>query len=212
MNFIDEKIEQYALEHSSAEPEILQKITRDTHLRTWMPRMLSGHLQGRLLAMLSKMMNPSFILEVGTFTGYSMFCFLEGLKPDGKLISIEVNDELIPYVQTKLNEAGEQRAHIIHGSALEIIPTIEDAPDLVFIDADKKNYPAYWKMIFPKMKSGGIIIADNVLWSGKILDPEKNKDADTQGLMEFTRMALSEPNAEQVLLPVRDGLLIIRKK
>ncbi|MBI3509205.1 MAG: O-methyltransferase [Bacteroidetes bacterium] len=212
MNFIDPKIEEYSIEKTTAESELLRRLSRETHLKTYMPRMLSGHLQGRLLSMISKMCNPSLIVEVGTFTGYSALCLAEGLPAEGKLITIDINEELKPLVQPFFEGSIHgKKIEMRYGNALTILKEIKDPIDLAFIDADKENYPAYWEIIFPKMKSGGIIIADNMLWSGKVID-ENEKDIETEGVRKFAAIALNEKKAEQVLLPVRDGLLIIRKK
>lgn len=213
MNFIDPKIEAYALAATTPESAVLQELTRETHLKTYMPRMLSGHLQGRILSLLGKLIRPKLIVEVGTFTGYSAICLAEGLAPGGKLITFEVNDEMVPIAQKHFAAAGlNDRIEVRTGDAATLLPAISETIDLVFIDADKENYTAYWKILFPKLRPGGIIIADNVLWSGKVLDPEEKQDEETRGLVKFTKTALAEPGAEQILLPVRDGLLVIRKK
>ena len=213
MDFIDPQIEAYATAHSSPENELLRELQRETHLKTYMPRMLSGHLQGRILSMLSKLVQPRLIVEVGTFTGYSAICLAEGLAPGGKLVTFDVNDELRALAEKYINASGNKdRIDLRTGDATQLLGTIAAPVDLVFIDADKENYPLYFDLLFPKMRSGALLIADNVLWSGKVLDPEKNKDRDTAGLIAFTKKALGEKEAEQVLLPVRDGLLVIRKK
>ena len=213
MNFIDQKIEDYALAYSSEEPESLQKLTRDTNLKTYMPRMLSGHLQGRILSMLSKIIQPKLIVELGTFTGYSATCLVEGLVQNGKLITYEINDEVALLAKKHFESAGiGEKIEIRIGNAKELLKNSEEEIDLIFMDADKENYSAYWELLFPKLRSGGILIADNVLWSGKVLDPENQQDEETQGIIAFTKKALDEKNSEQVLIPVRDGLLVIRKK
>jgi caffeoyl-CoA O-methyltransferase len=213
MDFLDPKADAYATRSTTPESEILQRLHRETHLRTHMPRMLSGHLQGRILSLFSKLVQPKLIVEIGTFTGYSALCLSEGLAPGGRLITLEINDEVLPIAEKYFREAGVYESIEMRvGNAAELIQTIEGPIDLAFIDADKVNYPAYWKLIFPKLRSGGIIIADNVLWSGKVFEPSQHNDPDTTGLLEFTEMALQEKDAEQVLLPVRDGLLVIRKK
>lgn len=213
MDFLDPKIEAYAAAHSSPESSVLYELGRETHLKTHMPRMLSGHLQGRILSLFSKLVQPKLIVEVGTFTGYSAICLAEGLVPGGKLITFEVNDELKSMAERQFAAAGiSQQVEMRIGEAAHLLAQVEGPVDLVFIDADKENYPVYWDLLFPKLRSGGLIIADNVLWSGKVLEPEANRDADTTGLIEFTRKTLAEKNAEQVLMPVRDGLLVIRKK
>lgn len=213
MNFIDPKVEAYATSASTPEPVALQQLTRETNLKTYMPRMLSGHLQGRILSMLSKLVQPKLIVEVGTFTGYSATCLAEGLAADGKLITFEISDEVAVLAQKHFEAAGiSDKIETRVGNAVELLKTISEPVDLVFIDADKENYAVYWDILFPKLRSGGIIIADNVLWSGKVLEPENQHDEETRGLIELTKKALAEKNAEQVLLPVRDGLLVIRKK
>jgi caffeoyl-CoA O-methyltransferase len=213
MEFIDEKIEQYALAHSEEESDILKKINRETHLKVLSPRMLSGHMQGNLLSMLSKMIQPEKILEIGTYTGYSAVCLAQGLKPGGKLITIDVNEELEQTVRNYFQEAGlKDSIDFYVGDALKIIPALKDTLDIVFIDADKRNYAAYYDLVFNQVRSGGYIIADNVLWSGKVLDLEKNKDADTIMIHAFNEKVHADKRVEHMLLPVRDGLMIVRKK
>lgn len=213
MQFIAPEIEQYATAASSPERPELVSLGRETNLRTYMPRMLSGHLQGRILSLLSHLVKPKLIVEIGTFTGYSASCLVEGLAPGGKLLTIELNDEVIPIAKKHFENAGIADKIIQQtGDAAELIQQITEPIDLAFIDADKENYERYWDLLFPKMRSGGIIIADNVLWSGKVLDPAEKQDIETRGLISFTQKALANPDSEQVLLPVRDGLLIIRKK
>ena len=212
MNFIDQKVEEYAVLNSSPEPEALKQLTRETNLKTYMPRMLSGHLQGRILSLLSKLVQPKLIVEVGTFTGYSATCLAEGLAPGGTLITVEISDEMAVLAARHFENAGiREKIDLRIGNALEVLKDLNEKPDLIFIDADKENYSAYWDLLFPKLRPGGIIIADNVLWSGKVLDAENLRDEETRGLVEFTKKALAEKNSEQVLIPVRDGLLVIRK-
>lgn len=213
MEFIDEKIEGYALAHSQPESAILKKINRDTHANVLMPRMLSGHMQGNLLHMLSHMIKPRQILEIGTYTGYSAVCLAQGLQENGKLHTIDINEELEDKVRSFFEEAGLNNSiNYYIGNALEIIPTLEETFDLVFIDADKKNYAAYYDLIFDKVRGGGYIIADNVLWSGKILDPAEKMDSDTKLIDAFNKKVHSDTRVEHLLLPVRDGLMIARKK
>ncbi len=213
MNFIDIKIEDYAEKASSEEPEELKNLTRETNLKTYMPRMLSGHLQGRLLSLFSKLIQPNLIVEVGTFTGYSATCLAEGLTKNGKLITFELSDEVAVIAQKHFEKAGIQnKIEIRTGNAIQMLPQIIQEIDLIFIDADKENYETYWDILFPKLRSGGLMIADNVLWSGKVIESENLHDEETKGLIAFTKKAYAEPNAEQVLIPVRDGLLVIRKK
>ena len=213
MNFIDEKIEKYAEEFSSAEPAHLQHLARETNLKTYMPRMLSGHLQGRILSMLSKMIQPELIVEVGTFTGYSASCLAEGLAENGKLVTFELSDEMASIAKKHFENSGlSEKIELRIGNAKNLLGEIKEEIDFVFIDADKENYCAYWDILFPKLRKGGILVADNVLWSGKVLDEEKKQDEETRGLVAFAKKTIAEKNAEQVLLPVRDGLLVIRKK
>lgn len=214
MEFLPPEIEQYALHHTTQEPEYLYELNRQTHLRLLQPRMLSGHMQGRILSMLSHMVRPRRILEVGTYSGYSALCMAEGLAPDGELHTIDINEELAPIVNEYIAKAGmQEKIHPHFGDALQIIPTLEGLFDLVFIDADKTNYSAYYDLVIDRMSAGGFIIADNVLWSGKVLDPnEAAKDPDTAALVAFNQKVSADPRIEHVLMPVRDGLMIIRKK
>ncbi|MFL5762511.1 MAG: O-methyltransferase [Bacteroidia bacterium] len=213
MEFIDEKIENYALAMSRPESEVLKKLNRETHARVMMPRMLSGHMQGNLLSMLSHMIRPKQILEIGTYTGYSGICLAEGLAEGGKLHTIDINEELEGMVRNFIAEAKmEKKISYYIGNALEVIPTLDEAFDLVFIDADKKNYAAYYDLVFDKVRSGGYIIADNVLWSGKVLDEQTKMDADTKAIHAFNLKVHTDDRVEQMLLPVRDGLMIARKK
>lgn len=211
MDFLPKEIEAYASQFSEQENTLLNELSRETHLRTTMPRMLSGHLQGRLLSLLCKIQQPQFILEIGTFTGYSALCMAEGLPASGKLITIDTNDETM-VIAKKYFAMSPHAAQIeaITGDAKEIIPKLDQTPDLVFIDADKGNYLTYFNLIISKMKSGGLIIADNVLWSGKVAAPVKENDHETKALMNFTAEASSHPRVTPLLLPVRDGLLILR--
>jgi caffeoyl-CoA O-methyltransferase len=214
MDFLDPKISEYAEDHTNAENEVLQALNRETYANVLMPRMLSGHIQGRMLAMMSKMLNPRRILEIGTYTGYSALCFAEGLTEDGILHTIDINEELETMVRGYIAKAGMENKVKFHiGNALEIIPTLDETFDLVFIDADKENYSHYYDMVIGKLRKGGIIIADNVLWSGKVLDEkELAKDIETRALNEFNKKVLADSRVENVLMPVRDGLNVIRKK
>jgi predicted O-methyltransferase YrrM len=213
MDFLDEKIEKYSLEHSQEESLILKKINRETHAKVLQPRMLSGHMQGNFLMMISKMIRPLQILEIGTYTGYSAVCLAQGLQPEGKLHTIDVNEELEKRVRGYFGEAGfTEKINFYTGDALKIIPQIKAEFDLVFIDADKKNYSNYYDLVFNSVKSGGFIIADNVLWSGKVLDLHKNNDTDTVCINEFNKKVHADPRVEHMLLPLRDGLMIVRKK
>lgn len=213
MEFIDEKIEAYALAHSQAESEVLKKLNRETHANIMMPRMLSGHMQGNLLSMMSKMIQPKQILEVGTYTGYSGICLAQGLQLEGKLHTIDINEELEQMVRSFFNEAGlTDKINYYIGNALTIIPAIKENFDLVFIDADKKNYSAYYDLVFENVNSGGYIIADNVLWSGKVLDAAEKMDSDTKAIDAFNKKVHNDNRVEHMLLPIRDGLMIVRKK
>lgn len=213
MEFLDEKIERYTLEHTAPEPDVLQKLNRETHAKILMPRMLSGHLQGRVLSMLSKMIQPEKILEIGTYTGYSAICLAEGLQDGGKLITMDVNPELEAMTRRYFKEAGvEGKIDFRVGDAIKLIPRLNETFHLVFIDADKENYPNYYDLVFDKVKKGGFIIADNVLWSGKILEDASKMDAGTKALHDYSEKVNSDPRVENVLLPVRDGLMIARKK
>lgn len=212
MEFIDDNIEAYSLAHSQPESEILKKLNRDTHAHVLMPRMLSGHMQGNLLRMLSNMIQPKQILEIGTYTGYSGICLAQGLQEGGTLHTIDINEELEKMVRSFFDQAGlSNKINYYIGNALEIIPTIKEKFDLVFIDADKKNYAAYYDMIFDNVNVGGYIIADNVLWSGKVLDAPAKMDADTKAIDAFNKKIHNDPRVEHMLLPVRDGLMIVRK-
>jgi predicted O-methyltransferase YrrM len=214
MEFLPPEIEQYAEAHTFDESPLLKKLSRDTHAKVLMPRMLSGKLQGRVLAAISHMIKPQRILEIGTFTGYSALCMAEGLAENGKLITLDINEELESMVRQYIREAGmESSIDYRIGNAMEMLPGIEETFDLVFIDADKINYLNYYNLIFEKVRKGGFIIADNVLWSGKILLKEgKKADKDTQALLDFNAFVHQDERVENVLLPVRDGLMILRKK
>jgi len=213
MEFIDEKIENYALRHSRPETDVLKKLNRETHAKIMMPRMLSGHMQGNVLSLFSKMIRPQQILEIGTYTGYSAICLAEGLQQNGKLHTIDINEELEQMVRSYFQEAGlTNKINYYLGNALTIIPAIKETFDIVFIDADKKNYSAYYDLVFDKVKSGGYIIADNVLWSGKVLDDPSKMDTDTKAMDVYNKKIHSDERVEQMLLPIRDGLMIARKK
>jgi predicted O-methyltransferase YrrM len=211
MHFISEELEYYTAQHSENEPELLALLNRETHRKILQPRMLSGHLQGRVLSMLSKLINPEHILEIGTYTGYATLCLAEGLKPDGTLDTIDNNEELYDFQRKyfdKSDWAAKIKQHL--GNALDIIPTLNKKFDLVFIDADKENYINYYEMIVPLMKRGGVIISDNVLWSGKVLEELKPNDKSTKILLEYNRLLKEDPRVETVLLPIRDGLTVSR--
>ena len=213
MEFIDPQLNDYAEQHTSPESELLQRINRETNLEVLMPRMLSGHLQGRILAMISKMVSPAYIVEIGTYTGYSALCMAEGLRKSGKLITIEYNEELQKRILGYFNES--EFASLIDlriGDAMQILPTLAKGIDLVFIDADKTNYLNYYNIIIDKLNPGGYILADNVLWSGKVIEDVNLDDADTIALKKFNTFVHEDERAENILMPVRDGLMLIRKK
>ena len=213
MEFLPENIDNYSAAHTQEESELLAKINRETFAQVMKPRMLSGHMQGRILSMFSHMIQPTNILEIGTYTGYSALCLAEGLQTDGKLITIDINEELHDMVARYVG-ASDYRDQIqtLTGDAIKLIPEIDLTFDLVFIDADKENYANYYRLIFDKVRQGGIIIADNVLWSGNILKPVHEMDIETRALHDFNEMINRDERVENVLFPVRDGLMIIRKK
>lgn len=211
MHFISEELEGYAENHSENEPELLAALNRETHQKILQPRMLSGHFQGRVLSMISKLVNPKHILEIGTYTGYATLCLAEGLAEGGTLDTLDNNEELYDF-QRKYFDKSEWKDSIRQhlGNALEIIPGLNTKFDLVFIDADKENYINYFEMIVPMMNRGGIILSDNVLWSGKILEPVKPNDKSTKILLEYNKLLKDDPRVETVLLPIRDGLTVSR--
>jgi predicted O-methyltransferase YrrM len=213
MEFIEKNLADYCENHTSPESELLSNLNRDTHLKVVSPRMLSGHLQGRFLSFISKLQKPQLIIEIGTYTGYSALCLAEGLAESGKLISIDVNEETSSYAQSFIDKSAyKHQIELVVADAKVIIPTISKPIDLVFIDADKKNYLAYYQLIIEKLNTGGIIIADNVLWSGKITMPESEMDRETLALHEFNKAIQNDVRVENMLLPIRDGLMVIRKK
>ena len=213
MDFTDKNIVNYSLEHSDEEDEVLSELQRETHLTFLSPRMLSGHLQGKLLTMLSASIQAKSILEIGTYTGYSAICLAKGLSEDGKLITIDINEETETIAKKYFLKSGlNNKIEIKIGNALNLLPDLKMQFDLVFIDADKKNYLNYYHLIFDKVRQGGLIIADNVLWSGKVLDETIHKDADTKSIIEFNAFIKKDERIEKLLLPVRDGLFIMRKK
>ena len=213
MNFIAEEIERYAEAHSQAEPELLKELSKETWQKMVMPRMLSGHLQGRLLSLISHLVHPKRILEIGTYTGYSALCLAEGLAPDGELITLDINDELeLIHKKYFPKSALGERIKPRYGNALEIIPKLVGNFDLVFIDADKENYISYYELVVQKMNSGGVILIDNVLWSGKVLTEPPAGDFETIALRKLNEMLLQDNRIQQIMLPIRDGLTVIRKK
>jgi caffeoyl-CoA O-methyltransferase len=213
MHFISEDLENYVANHSQQEPDLLVKLNKETHQKILQPRMLSGHFQGRVLSMLSKIINPKTILEIGTYTGYAALCLAEGLQEHGTLDTIDINEEL-EEIQQKYFDlspySNQIKQHI--GDAIEIIPTLNKKFDLVFIDADKENYINYFHLIVPLMNKGGIILSDNVLWSGKVLEEVKSNDKSTQILLDYNRIINEDERVETVLLPIRDGLTVTRVK
>tara|TARA_B110000046_G_scaffold171480_1_gene192369 strand:- start:1874 stop:2512 length:639 start_codon:yes stop_codon:yes gene_type:complete len=212
MDFLPEKITQYIESKTSTEDPLLKEITRDTHLHVLNPRMLSGHFQGRLLSFLSHMLQPQQILEIGTFTGYATLCLAEGLASDGSITTIDINEEIA--ARTKVHFLKSRFNHQIiakTGDALKIIPKLEACWNLVFIDADKENYLTYYEMVLPKLKPGGFIIVDNVLWDGKVID-ENEIDKKTKSLKLFNNFVHKDARVDNLLLPIRDGLMILRKK
>ncbi len=213
MEFLNEALQKYVEDHTQEESPLLKQINRETHAEVMRPRMLSGHLQGRVLAMLSHMIQPRAILEIGTYTGYSAICMAEGMVADGKLVTIDKNDELEERVRSYFKAANlEDSIDYILGDAMELIPSMEMTFDLVFIDADKVNYTHYYDMVLDKVRPGGYIIADNVLWSGKVVPEGRNKlDKDTQVMLDFNDKVHKDTRVENVLLPIRDGLMILRK-
>ncbi|MFH1000186.1 MAG: O-methyltransferase [Bacteroidota bacterium] len=209
---IDPKIEKYAENHSSEPSAVLNDLFRETHLKVLHPRMLSGKVQGRFLSMISHMIQAETILEIGTYTGYSAICLAEGLKKEGKIHTIEIDLELKEIAAKYFKKAGiENKVIQYFGNAMDIIPKLDLVFDLVFIDADKENLPDYYQLVFEKVRKGGYILVDNVLWSGKVLHPVKKGDSDTQGIIEFNTKVQNDVRVENVLLPLRDGLMLIRK-
>lgn len=212
MHFIDEKLDQYIVAHSEDEPKHLKALTRETYQKILQPRMLSGPYQGRVLSLISKLCNPKYILEIGTFTGYSALCLAEGLKNDGILHTIEIDEELIDFQKKHFNNSpynSKIKQHI--GNAVDIIPKLNVTFDLIFIDADKENYPNYFELIIDKLNPGGIILSDNVLWSGKVVEPLNPKDTSTKALLVYNTLLKNDTRIETVILPVRDGLTVSRK-
>ena len=210
MNMSDATIEEYVLSHIDKEPEVLAWVTRETHLRTLKPRMLSGHLQGRILKMFCAMMSAKRILEIGTFTGYSAICMAEALPKDGELHTMEVNDEMEEFLNEVFERSGmSEKIHLHIGDASQLIPQLEGQFDVVFMDGNKRHYSEYFDVAFPKLRLGGLLIADNTLWDGHVL--EDSKDAQTVGIQKFNDKVFSDERVERVIVPVRDGMTLIRK-
>ena len=212
MQRFNESVTKYILDHTSEPDALLQELERQTYLKVLRPQMVSGKLQGKILEMISYMIQPENILELGTFTGYSALCLAKGLKPNGKLLTIDVNDELEDFAQSFFNRStNKEKIEFKIGDAREIIPDLEELFDLVFIDADKRQYSEYFSLVIEKVKPGGFIIADDVLWYGKVNEPVDDNDAYTQGLIKFNDIVKNDKRVENVIFPVRDGLMVLRK-
>lgn len=211
MHFISQELEDYIEQHSQKEPELLAALNKETYQKILLPRMLSGHFQGRVLSMLAKLIRPLNILEIGTYTGYSALCLCEGMQENGQLHTIDIKEELIDFQRKHFDKSPWGNQIVQHlGEAIDIIPTLDLKFDLVFIDADKENYINYFELIVPKMNKGGIILSDNVLWSGKVLEPLQKNDLSTKILLEYNKLLANDPRVETVLLPIRDGLTVSR--
>ena len=211
MHFISQELEDYIEQHSEKEPQHLAALNKETYQKILLPRMLSGHFQGRVLSMLSKLIRPVNILEIGTYTGYSALCLCEGMQKNGQLHTIDIKEELVDFQRKHFDKSPWGCQIVQHlGEALDIIPTLDMQFDLVFIDADKENYIHYFEMIVPKMNKGSIILSDNVLWSGKVLEPLQKNDVSTKVLLEYNELLKNDPRVETVLLPIRDGLTVSR--
>lgn len=211
MHFISQELEEYIECHSEKEPQYLSDLNKETYQKVLLPRMLSGHFQGRVLSMLSKLIRPVNILEIGTYTGYSALCLCEGIQENGQLHTIDIKEELIDFQRKHFDKSPWGKQIVQHlGEAINIIPGLDKKFDLVFIDADKENYIRYFEMIVPKMNQGGVILSDNVLWSGKVLEPLQKNDWSTKVLLEYNQLLKNDPRVETVLLPIRDGLTVSR--
>ena len=211
MHFISQELEEYIEKHSQNEPELLAQLNKETYQKILLPRMLSGHFQGRVLSMLSKLIRPVTVLEIGTYTGYASLCLCEGLQENGQLHTIDIKEELVDFQRKYFDKSPWGNQIFQHlGEAISIIPNLDLKFDLVFIDADKENYLNYFEMIVPKMNKGGIILSDNVLWSGKVLEPLQKNDSSTESLIRYNELLKNDPRVETVLLPIRDGLTVSR--
>lgn len=211
MHFLSEELENYAAQHTEDEPLLLQELNKRTHLNVLQPRMISGHFQGRFLSLLSKMVQPRTILEIGTYTGYATLCLAEGLYPEGVLHTIDIKEELTDLQREFFDRSGYGSQIVQHlGKAADIIPALDTTFDLVFIDADKQNYAHYFDLVIEKMNCGGLILSDNVLWSGKVVEEVKPNDKHTQALMAYNQKIKDDPRVETVLLPIRDGITLSR--
>lgn len=205
-------LDQYILNHISPEEDFLKELDRETHLKVLRSRMLSGHLQGQILSMISSMIRPKCILEIGTFTGYSALCLVKGLAADGQLHTIEIDDELESIARKYFRKAGMAGRIFQHiGDAREIIPSIDRMFDLVFVDADKREYPEYYKLVFDRIPVGGFLLADNILWNGKVVEPESADEEQTRGILEFNDLVQNDSRVKNVILPVRDGIMLLQK-
>ena len=213
MHFLSEELENYAAQHTENEPLLLQELNKRTHLNVLQPRMISGHFQGRFLSLLSKMVQPRTILEIGTYTGYATLCLAEGLHPEGVLHTIDIKEELTDLQREFFDRSDYGNQIVQHlGKAADIIPSLDTTFDLVFIDADKQNYAHYFDLVIEKMNRGGLILSDNVLWSGKVVEEVKHNDKHTQALMAYNQKIKDDPRVETVLLPIRDGITLSRVK
>ena len=213
MYFLPEALDNYVVEHSEQEPELLQQLTRETYQKVLQPIMLSGPYQGRVLSMISKLVNPKSILELGTFTGYATLCLAEGLQSDGVIHTIDINEELHDFQRKYFDKSGfGEQINQYTGNALDIIPELDVMFDLVFIDADKPNYSNYFHLIIDKLNPGGIILSDNVLWHGKVVEPLNDKDVSTKAVLDYNTLLKEDNRIETVMLPIRDGLTISRRK
>lgn len=213
MQFIDPALDAYCEDHSGEEPVYLKSLREETYASIYMPKMCSGHLQGRFLSMLSHLVRPKVIVDIGTYTGYSALCLAEGLAPGGMVHTIDIDPHLPPFVAKHIAAAGfGDRITTHQRPALEVIPALPAPFDLVFIDADKPNYPNYFEAVVDRVRSGGLIIADNVLWSGKVLAPAAEQDHQTTALVQYAEVVAKDPRVERVMIPLRDGLLVARKR
>ena len=212
MDFLPKEIDDYSIAHTTSETEVLNDLNRQTNIQILQPRMLSGHLQGRVLSMLSHMIQPTNILEIGTYTGYSAICLAEGLKENGKVVTIDRNAELEDFALSYFEKANvSNKIDFRIGNAIDIIPTLKETFDLVFIDADKTNYSNYFDLVIDQVAKGAYIIADNVLWSGKVVQEVEERDMETKAILEYNEKIHNDPRVENILFPIRDGLMIARK-
>ena len=212
MDFISDDIMTYAVNHTQDESNLLKALNKETHQKILQSRMISGHFQGRVLSFISQLIRPETILEIGTYTGYATLCLAEGLTKNGKIHTIEINEELIDFQKKYFDQSKFKNQIFTHiGDAIDIIPKLKLKYDLIFLDADKANYPNYMEMVVPKLKKGGVLVADNVLWSGKVLDYQQKKDIETKGIKLFSELIKKNSSLQTLLLPIRDGLMMCRK-